>query len=536
MGKEDLKTFLTFTILLGAAKLDDHILEFSEVTKEFPGVVALDKVSFKVKKGSIHAICGENGAGKSTLMKILCGVYPKGTFTGNVKFNDEVLEFTNDSIRQAIEKGIAIVYQELALIPAMTVGENIYLGREPANKGNINWNKLYSDTQRLLDDYGLNIPVLSRIADLSVGKQQMVEIAKALSEDAQVLILDEPTSALTDSEVDTLMAILRRLKKEGKTCIYISHKLEELFEISDTITVFRDGCVVDTIATSATDHENLIAMMVGRKMTERFPKSTRTPGEVIMEVKNLSVDIPGSLGKKAVTNVSFDLRRGEVLGIAGLMGAGRSELVMSIFGEYGQNRSGQIFVKGNEVKNRAARESMNNGIGFVPEDRKLMGLIAEQSILRNISLPNMDQFAKFLSINRHLEFQQVKKKADELRIKTTSLYAIANSLSGGNQQKVVIAKWLMSNPEILILDEPTRGIDVGAKYEIYKLMNKLTEQGIGIIMISSELPEILGMSDRIMVMYEGKLGGILEKEDATQETIMTLATGHSCQLGDLKQC
>lgn len=516
--------------------MGDFILEFENVTKEFPGVLALDRVSFKVERGSIHAICGENGAGKSTLMKILCGVYPRQTYTGEVRMDGEVLQFTNDAIHQAIEKGIAIVHQELALVPEMTVGENIYLGREPLQAGSINWNKLYSDTQTLLDTYQLHIPITCKIKDISVGKQQMVEIAKALSENAQVLIFDEPTSALTDAEVETLMDILRLLRKQGKTCLYISHKLEELFEITDAISVFRDGTVVNTVKTSETDHEELIAMMVGRKMTERFPDGNRVPSDIIMEVEHLSVEVPGSIGKLAVSNVSFTLRKGEILGIAGLMGAGRSELAMSIFGEYGQNRTGKIKIKGKEVRNRSAREAMKNGIGFVPEDRKLLGLITEQSILKNISLPNLDRFSGFFSINRHLEYQQATQKAKELGVKTLTLNALANSLSGGNQQKVVIAKWLLSDPEILILDEPTRGIDVGAKYEIYKLMNKLTEQGLAIIMISSELPEIMGMSDRIMVMCEGMLGGILDKKEVTQEAIMALATGHQCRSEERTCC
>jgi D-xylose transport system ATP-binding protein len=516
--------------------LDNFILEFENVTKKFPGVLALDGVSFKVARGSIHAICGENGAGKSTLMKILCGVYPKETYTGEVKMDGEVLKFTNDAIHQAIDKGIAIVHQELALVPGMTVGENIYLGKEPLQAGSINWNKLYSDTQMLLERYKLNISGTCKIKDISVGKQQMVEIAKALSEDAKILIFDEPTSALTDAEVETLMDILRLLRKQGKTCLYISHKLEELFEIADAISVFRDGAVVNTVKTSQTDHEDLISMMVGRKMTERFPVGNSVPSDIIMEVENLSVEIPGSIGKTAVSNVTFALRKGEILGIAGLMGAGRSELVTAIFGEYGQNRTGKIKIKGKEVRNRSAREAMKNGIGFVPEDRKLLGLITEQSILKNISLPNLDLFSGFFSINRHLEYQQAAQKAQELSVKTPTLNALANSLSGGNQQKVVIAKWLLSDPEILILDEPTRGIDVGAKYEIYKLMNKLTEQGMAIIMISSELPETMGMSHRIMVMCEGEVGGVLDKAEFTQEAIMSLATGHQSRSEELLCC
>jgi D-xylose transport system ATP-binding protein len=505
--------------------VDDYILEMEHVTKDFPGVRALDDISFKVRRGTIHGICGENGAGKSTLMKILAGVHAAETYEGDVRLNGEVVKFTHDAIHQAIEKGIAIVYQELALIPKLTVGENIYLGREPSVGGVINWNKLYSDTNNVLQEYNLDILSAKVVDDLSVGKQQMVEIAKALSENAQVLILDEPTSALTEAEVDTLMEILESLKQRGVTCLYISHKLEEFFRITDEITVFRDGKVVGTANTCDVDHERLVAMMVGREMKERFPKGNRQPGEVVLDVKNLSVEDPNHIGRQAVNNVSFQIRKGEILGIAGLMGSGRSELVTTIFGEYGRNRTGEMVLNGRPIANKSAREAMNNRISLVPEDRKRMGLVLEQTILKNISLPNLPQFASIFSINQHKELEQCERMAKHLAIKAPSLQAIVNSLSGGNQQKVVIAKWLMSQPEVLVMDEPTRGIDVGAKYEIYKLMNNLAEEGVAIIMISSELPEILGMSDRILVMHEGECTGILDRAEATQEKIMALATG-----------
>jgi D-xylose transport system ATP-binding protein len=505
--------------------VDDYILEIEHVTKDFPGVRALNNIAFKVQRGTIHGICGENGAGKSTLMKILAGVYPVDTYEGTITYNGEVLNFTHDSIHQAIQKGIAIVYQELALVPKMTVGENIFLGREPSKAGVVNWHKLYANTQDVLKEYNLDIPFSSIVDDLSVGKQQMVEIAKALSENAQVLILDEPTSALTEAEVETLMGILRDLKKRGVTCIYISHKLEEFFRITDEVTVFRDGAVVGTVDTKDVNHEKVVAMMVGREMKERFPKGNRKPGEVVLEVKELSVEDPFHIGKKALNNISFTVRKGEILGVAGLMGSGRSELMTTIFGEYGRNRTGEILLNGRTVANKSAREAMNNRISLVPEDRKEMGLVVEHSIVQNIALPNLDQFATMFSINEHKELEQCEKMAKYLAIKTPSLHAIVNSLSGGNQQKVVIAKWLMSNPKVLIMDEPTRGIDVGAKYEIYKLMNSLAEEGVAIIMVSSELPEILGMSDRILVMHEGECTGILDRAEATQENIMELATG-----------
>jgi D-xylose transport system ATP-binding protein len=458
-------------------------------------------------------------------MKILAGVYPFDSYRGRIVYNGEELRFERDSIRQAIEKGIAIVYQELALIPLMTVGENVFLGREPSTGVAINRNELYRRTQGVLDEYHLRISPTSIVTNLGVGQQQIVEIAKALSEKAKVLILDEPTSALTEAEVDILMGILGHLKERGVTCIYISHKVEEFFRITDSITVLRDGGVVGTVPTKEASYERIIAMMVGREMRERFPAGSRSPGEVILEVRDLSVDNPTQAGKRAVKNVSFSVRKGEILGIAGLMGSGRTELVTTIFGEYGQNRKGEILFNGAPVVIDSARQAMENGISLVPEDRKRMGLVVEQSILKNMSLSILDRFSGFLSINRNAELSACESMATSLAIKTLTLQALVSSLSGGNQQKVVIAKWLMTEPRVLILDEPTRGIDVGAKFEIYKLMNKLAEEGVAIILVSSELPEILGMSDRILVMREGECAGIVERRDATQEKLMAMATG-----------
>ena len=503
----------------------DTILDIDRVTKDFPGVRALTEVSFQVRRGEIHGICGEYGAGKSTLMKILAGVYSSDSYEGRISYNGEELRYTHNSIREAIAKGIAIVYQELALIPLMTVGENIFLGREPGSRSIVHWNDLYAETQKILDDYHLTIPVNEVVSKLSVGQQQIVEIAKALSERAQVLILDEPTSALTEAEVDVLMGILSHLRERGVTCIYISHKVEEFFRITDRITVMRDGMVVGTIDTKTVRYEQIISMMVGREMKERFPTAKRAPGDVVLEVKHLSVDAGSRITRRSVKDVSFTVRRGEILGIAGLMGSGRSELVTAIFGEYGETRSGEIFLEGKQVTIGSAREAINNGISLVPEDRKRMGLIITQSIVKNISLPNLDQFAPGLSLNMHEEMRSCEAVAKDLSIKTPTLLALVNSLSGGNQQKVVIAKWLISKPKVLILDEPTRGIDVGAKYEIYKLMNKLADDGVAVILISSELPEILGMSDRILVMHEGACAGIIDRDGATQERLMALATG-----------
>src|SRR5512136_548226 len=501
---------------------DDVILEFKNVTKKFPGVTALSDVSFQIQRGEIHGICGENGAGKSTLMKILSGVYPWGTYEGQVVYEGQELKLENRSIRQAIEEGIAIVYQELTLVPAMTVGENIYLGKEPVEAGSINWDRLYSDTQQILTKYRLDVQPQDVIKNLGVGKMQMTEIAKALSEDAKVLILDEPTSALADAEIEKLMEILHTLKEQGVTCIYISHKIDEFFRITDNVTVLRDGKFVTTQPTSTLTPEKVVSYMVGREMKERFPKGNRHPGEVIFEVQDLHAT---RADREVLKGVSLDLRRGEILGIAGLMGSGRTELVMTIFGEYAKITQGSIKLEGRAVTVTNSHSAMEQGISLVPEDRKRYGLVLMQTILKNISLPNLDRFAGFMRINQNAEVAESLRIAKELAIKAPNLYVPAETLSGGNQQKVVIAKWLLSSPKILIMDDPTRGVDVGAKYEIYKLMNELAEQGIAIIMISSELEEVLGMSDRVMVMWQGRSNGVLNTQEATQEKVMAMATG-----------
>jgi D-xylose transport system ATP-binding protein len=505
--------------------MNDAILEFDNVTKEFPGLTALSQVSFSVRRGSIHGICGENGAGKSTLMKILSGVHPHDSYEGRITFDGEELAFTGSSIRQAIEKGIAIVYQEFTLVQQLTVGENVFLGREPLRGGLINWHRLNADTQEILARYNLKIPFHEKVHNLGVGQQQMVEIAKALSENAKLLILDEPTSALTETEVAALFGILRLLKQNGVTCIYISHKLEEFFNIADSLTVIRDGMMVRTMPIAEARTEEVVRMMVGREMTERFPKRTHAPGDVVFSVRNLSTNDPLDPRKRVIEGVSFDLRAGEVLGLAGLVGAGRSELLTTIFGEYGVRTEGEAAMGGKRLPMASARDAMENRISLVPEDRKLQGLMVMDSILHNMSLPNLRQYSSALRINKPRELKACSQYMESLKIKATSIQAVVDSLSGGNQQKVVIAKWLMSRPLVLLLDEPTRGIDVGAKYEIYKLINELAEKGVAIIMASSELPEILGMCDRILVMCKGRAMGILDRAEASQETIMTMAMG-----------
>jgi D-xylose transport system ATP-binding protein len=505
--------------------MNDTILEFRNVTKKFAGITALNDVSFSIKRGEIHGICGENGAGKSTLMKILSGVYPWGTYEGQVIYNGRELKLGAGSIQEAVKEGIAIVYQELTLVPTITVGENIFLGKEPVEFGVINWDRLYSETDQLLAKYHLDVPSHDVVKLLGVGKMQMTEIAKALSEDAKVLILDEPTSALAEHEIKQLMDILRGLKKHGVTCIYISHKLEEFAQITDSITVLRDGKEVVTSPAKELNIEALVRNMVGREMKERFPVGHRKPGEVILEVENLHAEDPGEPGTEVIKGVSFNLRKGEILGIAGLMGSGRTELVMTLFGEFGKITEGKIKLEGRDITVKSSRDAMRQGISLVPEDRKRHGLVLIQSILRNISLANLDRFASFFRINDSAELRESMDFAKSLSIKASDLQAPADSLSGGNQQKVVISKWLMSKPKVLIMDDPTRGIDVGTKFEIYKIMNELSEQGIAIIMISSDLVEVLGMSDRIMVMHEDQSVCTLDIKDATQEKIMALATG-----------
>lgn len=504
---------------------DDIILDIRNITKQFPGVTALSDVSIQIKRGEIHGICGENGAGKSTLMKILSGVYPHGTYEGQVFYEGKELNLGEGSIRQAIEEGIAIVYQELTLVPGMTVGENVFLGKEPTQAGSINWEKLYSDTREILTKYKLDVDPQAVVRTLGVGKMQMVEIAKALSENAKILILDEPTSALTEAEIVKLIEILQTLKEHGVTCIYITHKLEEFFRITDSVTVLRDGKTVITKPTSELTQEQLINYMVGREMKERFPKGNRKPGDVIFEVEDLEANDPVDSSKKLLKGINFNLRKGEILGIAGLMGSGRTELVMTIFGEYGKITAGKIKLEGRELKISSANDAMKCGISLVPEDRKGQGLILIQSIMKNISLPNLDRFAKWMRIDSDAEMAAAIKQSKSLAIKAPSLEIPTETLSGGNQQKVVISKWLMSEPKVLIMDDPTRGIDVGAKYEIYKIMNNLAESGVSIIMISSDLEEVLGMSDRIVVMHAGKSSRTLDLEEATQEHIMKLATG-----------
>ncbi|MDQ3220633.1 MAG: xylose ABC transporter ATP-binding protein [Acidobacteriota bacterium] len=501
------------------------LLEMRQITKEFPGVKALDGVTFDLKEGEFHALVGENGAGKSTLMKVLSGVYPYGTYGGDIVVNGNVKHFQN--IRQAEEAGIAIIFQELSLVKELTVAENIFLGREPSRFGIINWSEVYQKSTRLLKDLNLPLDPRTQLGNLGIGQQQLVEIAKALSHNAKILVLDEPTAALTESEVEALFTILRDLKSRGVGMIYISHKLGEVFVMSDRITVLRDGQTVGTESTQDLDKDRVISLMVGREVGDIFPETTHEFGGNALEVRNLTAydtDIPD---KKLVDDVSFNVRKGEVLGIAGLMGAGRSELLMTIFGAWLGRNSGQIFVDSQKIDIESPSDAIDSGIGFVTEDRKRFGLILEQTILDNSTLAGLKRISGAFITHRSRETAATQKVMKSLRVKANSPVTITGTLSGGNQQKVVLGKWLLTDPKILFLDEPTRGIDVGAKQEIYAEINKLASSGVAVVMVSSELPEVLGLADRILVLHEGKLTGEFTKSEATPEKVMVAATGES---------
>ncbi len=501
------------------------LLEMKQITKSFPGVRALDGVSFDLNPGEIHALVGENGAGKSTLIKILAGVYPHPEYGGEIFLDGSERRFAN--VRDAEKAGIAVIYQELSLVKDLSVAENIFLGREPRRFGVINWEKLYSRAQNLLDDLHLGIDPLTPVRNLGIGQQQLVEIAKALSQDARIVVLDEPTAALTDAEVETLFGILNKLRSRRVAMIYISHKLDEVFRISDRITVLRDGRTIGTDATLDLDEGRVIARMVGREVGQIFPEAKHERGDVIFEARNVTVEDPGVPGKLLVDRVGFTARKAEVLGIAGLMGSGRSELLMAIFGAHHGRKSAEILIDQKPVQINQPADAIRQGIGFVTEDRKRYGLILDQTILRNMTLAGLRRLSGRFVTNEDAEAVAGERSARELRIKANSVFTIAGTLSGGNQQKVVLAKWLLTNPRVLFLDEPTRGIDVGAKQEIYAQINRLAESGLAIVLVSSELPEVLGLSDRVIVLHEGRVTGEFTRAEATPEAVMSCATGHA---------
>ncbi|MBK8617752.1 MAG: ATP-binding cassette domain-containing protein [Anaerolineales bacterium] len=507
--------------------MNTPILEMKNITKEFPGVKALNNVSFQVTEGEIHCLVGENGAGKSTLMKVLSGVYPHGDYTGDIVFNGKVQTFRG--ISDSEKAGIAIIYQELALIPEMTVYENIFLGHEIKNGSLIDWNETIKRAGQMLKKVKLNVNLAEKVRDLGVGKRQLVEIAKALSKDVKLLILDEPTAALNEDDSENLLNLLRELKSHGVTCVLISHKLREVIEIADSVTVLRDGQTICTLNAKKGEvsESALIKHMVGREIDNIYPKKeNRQIGEVVLRVENWNAYDP-ALGRSILKDINFHVKKGEIVGFAGLMGSGRTELALSIFGNPGgYNISGDISILGSKKRFKHPQDAIKAGVAYVTEDRKGNGLILIQDVKQNITIANLKEISIRNVVNDNSEVKVANEYRVSLNIKTPSVEQKTSNLSGGNQQKVSLGKWLFVGPKLLILDEPTRGIDVGAKYEIYTIMTKLVEQGLSIIMISSELPEVLGMSDRVYVVSAGKITGELAGSEATQEKIMQLATNY----------
>ena len=518
---------------------DDIILEMRHIIKEFSGVRALNDVNLVVKKGEIHALCGENGAGKSTLMNVLSGVYPYGSYSGDVVYKGEVCKFHD--IRESERKGIVIIHQELALIPLLTIAENIFIGNENLMFGGkvIDWDTTQRRAMEVLESIGMHENVSRHVGDLGMGQQQMIEIAKAIAKDVELLILDEPTSALNEEESNTLLELMLKLKKQGITSIMISHKLNEVSRVADNITVIRDGQTIETISRQndeEIDENRIIKGMVGRELTNRYPERHAKIGEKIFEVKDWTVYDEEDPTRKRINNASFNVHRGEVVGFAGLMGAGRTELVMSIFGHtYGFNSSGHIYKNGKEIRIPDVQSAIDQKIAYVPEDRKTYGLVLINDIKWNMTLASLNKrFSEKNVIKQDDEIHIAEEYRSKINIKSSSINQATENLSGGNQQKVVLAKWMLSEPDVLILDEPTRGIDVGAKYEIYTIINKLAESGKAIIVISSEMPELLGLCDRAYILNEGEIAGELPKEKMDQEAIMKIIMDHTARKGRVK--
>ena len=499
------------------------LLEMKNITKTFPGVKALDNVNLKVEEGEIHALVGENGAGKSTLMNVLSGIYPYGTYEGDIIYNGEVCKF--NKIKDSEQKGIVIIHQELALVPYMSIGENMFLGNEQGKKGAIDWDKTYAEADKYLRMVGLSESSKILVKEIGTGKQQLVEIAKALAKNAKLLILDEPTSSLNETDSKALLDLMLEFKKQGMTMIIITHKLNEVVYVADKITVVRDGSTIETMDKHTTEisEDRIIKGMVGREITDRFPKRHNVKiGDVNMEVKDWTVYHPLYPERKVVDHVAFNVRKGEVVGIYGLMGAGRTELAMSIFGQsYGTGITGTLKLDGKEVQLKNPQEAIKNKLAYVTEDRKGNGLVLSNSIKVNTSLANLNSISSHMVIDKDKEYQVAEEYRGKLKTKCPTVEQNVGNLSGGNQQKVLLAKWMFTDPDVLILDEPTRGIDVGAKYEIYCIINDLVAAGKSVVMISSELPEVLGMSDRIYIMNAAKIVGELNAEEATQELIMS---------------
>ena len=505
--------------------MSNNILEMRSITKVFPGVRALDDVSLTVERGHIHAICGENGAGKSTLMKVLSGVYAHGTYEGDIVYEGEVVAFKN--LRDSEAKGIVIIHQELALSPYLSIAENIFLNNEIKRFGLIDWNKTGQEAQKLIARVGLRESPDTKVKEIGVGKQQLVEIAKALSKRVKLLILDEPTAALNDEDSAHLLDLLRHLKGQGITCIIISHKLNEIASIADKTTIIRDGKVIETLdmAGGKVDQERIIKGMVGREMENRYPQHTATIGEEILRVENWTAYHPEETSRVVVDNVNIKVHRGEIVGLAGIMGAGRTELARSIFGHsWGSKISGKVFINGKEAKVSTIRDAIDSGIAYATEDRKRYGLNLIDDIKRNISMASLKDFLKRGLVDDNREYVVASEYRESMNIKAPSVNSVVGKLSGGNQQKVVLSQWINTKPEVLILDEPTRGIDVGAKYEIYTIIQNLADSGKGVIVISSELPELLGICDRVYAISEGRITGEVEKKDFKPELLMKYMT------------
>ncbi|RZU60886.1 multiple monosaccharide ABC transporter ATP-binding protein [Zhihengliuella halotolerans] len=505
--------------------MDSTILQMQDITKTFPGVKALSNVNLSVARGEIHAICGENGAGKSTLMKVLSGVYPHGTYEGKIVFESEEAKFSG--IKDSESRGIVIIHQELALVPHLSVAENIFLGNERERAGFIEWNETNAEAAKLMARVGLDEQPVTPVGQLGVGKQQLIEIAKALSKDVKLLILDEPTAALNDDDSAHLLDLLRELREEGMTCIIISHKLGEIEDIADTTTIIRDGQTVETLDMSdpASDQNRIIRGMVGRDLSHRYPEHESTVGDVVFEVKNWTVRHPTQADRIVVDNANLDVRAGEIVGIAGLMGAGRTELAMSVFGHsYGRGISGEVFMDGKKVDTSNVGKAIKAGIAYVSEDRKVYGLNLIEDIRINTTAAGLEKIAANGFVNGNEEIRIAEGYRKSMNIKSPTVMAVTGNLSGGNQQKVVLGKWLHTAPELLILDEPTRGIDVGAKFEIYQIINQLADAGKAVLVISSELPELLGICDRIYTLAYGRMTGQLPVSEATQEKLMELMT------------
>ena len=505
--------------------MSNSILEMRSITKTFPGVMALEEVTLTVERGEIHAICGENGAGKSTLMKVLSGVYGFGTYEGDIVFEDKIKKFSN--IRDSEAEGIVIIHQELALSPHLSIAENIFLGNEVKSFGLINWNKTNKEAAALMARVGLSENPNTAIKDIGVGKQQLVEIAKALSKRVKLLILDEPTAALNDEDSSHLLDLLRHLKGQGITSIIISHKLNEIENIADTTTIIRDGKMIESLKMKkdSVSQERIIRGMVGRDMENRYPSRTPEIGEEILRVENWTAHHPIDSSRVVVDNISMNVKRGEIVGLAGIMGAGRTEFARSLFGKsYGTNISGRVFKDGKEIKIRSIADAIDKGLAYATEDRKRYGLNLIEDVKRNISLASLKSFVSFGLVNANEEFKKASEYRESMNIKAPSVLSVVGQLSGGNQQKVVLSKWINVDPDVLILDEPTRGIDVGAKYEIYLIIQRLAAEGKGIIVISSELPELIGICDRIYAIAEGRITGEVERKDAKPELLMKYMT------------